>query len=104
MLEALDVKQELRKFFRFRDEHKEWCNFEQDEVLTPEKIIRATFCNLDRRKHQRSIKNIGKLTTIYRTADDLIEKIKSDLPKASAKMVFKKIKLHDTRRLFEAVD
>jgi hypothetical protein len=77
-----------------------------DQALTVEKIIRATFANPDRRKFPESMfaKNKVPLCPEGLNAEQLIQRISSEIPFAMMGFNFEKIYVHDTSRLFGSID
>ena len=76
-------------------------NFETNDTLNVERIIRATFANSDRSKFSECIIN-GKNYPLHQDEMDsqaLIQKISTQIPISLQKFNQKKIQLYDTSKL-----
>lgn len=82
-------------------------NFEVNEVLSVEKIIRATFANPRRRIFPRCKNVANQYHNLYPdniNPEALIKKIATEMPIAFKSFNQKKIKLYDTDRLHLEID
>ena len=82
-------------------------NFDTNETLTLQKIIRATFANPDRRKFAQC--KLGGNTIDFWPDNNidpeaLIQKITTDIPIALQRFNEEKIQLYDTSKLDSEVD
>jgi len=81
-------------------------NFDTNETLTVERIIKATFANPDRRKFAQSKVNSTNLPLYPDNIDPeaLIQRIMTEMPRALQRFTEQKIQPHDTSKLKPAVD
>lgn len=88
-----------------------WCseinvfNFKVDEVLTVEKIIHATFLNPERAKFAKSQMGGGLYKICLEiSAEEILQKILTEIPKALEKFNAEKIRLYDTSMINSKVN
>jgi len=84
----------------------QWCDFSKNEILTAEKIIRATYANPERtRFHKTPFKGWEDTPCYYGgDADYFLQKLQTECPETLMAFNNSKIQLHDTSRLNEGVN